>query len=301
MHQHSLLMKKITFLFILSALFFSSCEESGSSTEKMNPEETSSTDDIVVENFSKMDSRRALLAEKLIRSIPSLSESAQIYNELNESYSMDLLNPMENAQRYTTLKEKGLNLGVYLGDLSYISIFEQTQEAIFYMNSSKKIAESIGVTAVFDEATMERMESNLGNQDSIIHLISQLYWKTDNFLKQSNRQNISALIITGGWIEGMRLGADLIQNHPETTHLYASMLQQEVNLDRIIRLLETFEGDEVVEPIMAECQRLMDIYKSLPEAQYDENKTRQVTEIEKEKINQLCVEIINIRNEWIQA
>ncbi len=294
-------MKKFTILLILPALLFVSCDDSGSTSDQVETKDQTQNEEVVVENFSKMDSRRALLAEKLIRSIPSLSESAEIYEKLNESYTMNLLNPMENAQRYTTLKEKGLNLGVYLGDLSYISIFNQTQEAIFYMNSSKKIAESIGVTAVFDEATMERMESNLGNQDSIIHLISQLYWKTDNFLKQSNRQNISALIITGGWIEGMRLGADLIQNHPEETQLYASMIKQEVNLDRIIKLLETFEGDETVAPIMAECQKLMDIYKSLPEAQYDENKNLQIGDAEKDTINQLCAEVINIRNEWIQA
>lgn len=299
--MYRLIMKKITFLLVLSTALFFACKESGPPSEEIKEESSSAEDEIVIENFSKMDSKRALLAEKLIRSIPSLSESAEIYNQLNESYSMNLLNPMENAQRYTTLKEKGLNLGIYLGDLSYISIFEQTQEAIFYMNSSKKIAESIGVTAVFDEATMERMESNLGNQDSIIHLISQLYWKTDNFLKQSNRQNISALIIAGGWIEGMRLGADLIQNHPEATHLYVSMLEQQVNLDRIIRLLDTFGDNESTAPILAECQKLMDIYRSMPDAKYDDDKNRQIGQEEKEKIDQLCAEVITIRNGWIQA
>ena len=132
------------------------------------------------------------------------------------------------------------------------------------MNSAQKMAEGIGVSNVFDEKTVERMEMNLNDKDSIIELISQLYWKTDAFLKELNRENISALIICGGWIEGMHIGSRLIADGEASDVIYEKVLFQRKNLKKILTLLNTFEGDENLDMFEIRLKEIEKGYDEIP-------------------------------------
>jgi len=57
------------------------------------------------------------------------------------TYNEKLLNPLSNLSNYTTSKSMALNLGIYTTDLSFASLFDQTQTAINYMQAAKKIGQ----------------------------------------------------------------------------------------------------------------------------------------------------------------
>jgi len=242
-----------------SALFLGSCDE---------PTPQKTVKDEALENIEakldEIDSKRALLVESILRSTPTLAETSEIFAELGSDFNREYLSDFTNVSSYTTLKEQGINLGVYLADLGYITTFEQSQEVIFYMTSAQKLAEGIGVSDVFDESTVERMEMNINDKDSVLELISELYWKTDAFLKELNRENISALIICGGWIEGMHIASKMIEDGDENDVLFEKLLLQHKNLIKILTLLETFEGDENIEMFEERLKDIEKDYANLP-------------------------------------
>ncbi|MCK7536378.1 MAG: hypothetical protein MZV63_38060 [Marinilabiliales bacterium] len=68
-------------------------------------------------------------------------------------FDENLLNPFQNVNNYVTNKSMALNLGVYTCDLSFASLYEQTQLIIDYMNAAKKMADGLGILKAIEQAT----------------------------------------------------------------------------------------------------------------------------------------------------
>ena len=271
-------------------LAFVACDESG----QQNTAEVEELESIEAK-LDEVDSKRAVMVESIIRSSPTLAETGEIFAEIGSDFSREYLNDIANVDDYTTLSTQGINLGVYMADLGYITTFEQSQEVIFYMNSAQKMAEGIGVSDVFDETTVERMEMNINDTDSIIALISELYWKTDAFLKELNRENISALIICGGWVEGMHMGSMLLSEGYEDNLIFEKFAKQHNNLKKIINLLETFEGDEDIDMFEARLNEIKLVYGDI---NYEDGK--QYSDEEKAQLKTVAEKIEMLRSEIIK-
>ena len=125
------------------------------------------------------------------------------------SYSSELLNPTANVANYETKSKKALNLGVFGANLGYATIYDQTQDAISYMAVTKRLSSELGISNLFDEAMIERFEINLGDQDSLLALVSDAFKKADGFLKENKQNDLSVLILAGGWVETLHFATNL--------------------------------------------------------------------------------------------
>ena len=102
-------------------------------------------------------------AKQIFYSLPSPLESAILIKSAGASYNEKFLNPTNNVSKYTSNKSMALNLGVYITDLSYASMFDQAQTTIKYMDVSKKMADGLGITDGIDQSTIDRLEENINN------------------------------------------------------------------------------------------------------------------------------------------
>ncbi len=84
-------------------------------------------------------------AEKIFNALPSPLESAMLIKSAGARFDEALLNPVGNVNNYVTNKSMALNLGIYTCDLSFASLYEQTQLIIDYMNAAKKMADGLGI------------------------------------------------------------------------------------------------------------------------------------------------------------
>ena len=62
--------------------------------------------------------------------LPSSFDVTKLLVEAGASYILNLCNPVDNVNRYISLKSRALNLGVYGADLSYAATYNQAQETI---------------------------------------------------------------------------------------------------------------------------------------------------------------------------
>src|ERR1035437_3100981 len=111
----------------------------------------------------------------VVFSIPSPYEFAYFVKNLGITYNKEYVNPAKNATSYSSSFKKAVNLGVYGTDLGYLTINEQTPDAVSYFATIKNLSNDIGIASVFGKKTMDRIEKNMNNKDSLMYILSNSY------------------------------------------------------------------------------------------------------------------------------
>ncbi|MCC7301037.1 MAG: hypothetical protein IT233_00190 [Bacteroidia bacterium] len=202
-------------------------------------------------------------AKNVFYSIPSPIELATLVKKAGAQYDPKMLNDPENISKYNTSGKQALNLGVYGTDLSMTTIFDRTQESIFYLKSARRLADALGITGAFSDETISSMESNQGNHDSLLSIITDSYFATDEYLKENQRPGVSALIMAGGWIEGLYLGTQLAKSTKNNAEIVKRIADLKGSLDNLVMLLSIYQDDAEVAKILADLNALKNVYDGM--------------------------------------
>lgn len=191
---------------------------------------------------SLAQSERLGRTKKIFYSIPSPMETAALLKKAGAAYNGKILNDVKNVDKYTAASKQALNLGVYGADLSYASVFNHTQETMFYTSCARRLADKLGVTSAFNDSTMQLMEQHQNDREKLLDIISETYWDMDRYLKVNERENISALMIAGGWVEGLYIATQVAGSNA-SPELLQRIAEQKLSLTDLQALLDTY-GDE---------------------------------------------------------
>ena len=201
--------------------------------------------------------QRAERTKNIFHNIPSPMETAALLKKAGAEYDKDILNDVKHVDNYTSASKQALNLGIYGADLSYASVFNNTQESILYTSCAQKLAKKLDVSSAFDQGVMDRLEKNRNDRDSLLDIISQTFWQVDAYLKENQRDNISALMIAGGWVEGLYIATQVAKGH-DTPDLRQRIAEQRLPLVDLLKLVETYSPDEAAVESVAKDLRTLD-------------------------------------------
>lgn len=202
--------------------------------------------------------------QNVFYSMPSPIELAQLIKKAGATYNKDILNPADNASKYTSSLSKALNLGVYGADLAYTTIFDQTQESIKCLGAAKKLADGLGISGAFNEQTMKRMQANSGNSDSLLEIITDSYFTSNATLKENEQSNAADLALTGGWIEGLYIGTQVAKTTKNNMAMITRIAELKGSLNNLIAILETHGNDADLTKILNDLKELKVIYDEMP-------------------------------------
>jgi hypothetical protein len=242
----------------LSSLAMWSCTESTVTDDSITNAKVSEEkgDDDSQESVSKV--------KEILHSVPSPLDMAAILKKSGARYDADYLNKVRNVNEYSSARKQALNLGVYGADLSYASIFNQNQESILYLSCTKKLADKLGLSKAFNDEVIERMEMNVDNRDSLLTIISDTYYNLDSYLKENDRDHISAMIIAAGWVEGLYLGTQIATNsETENPKLIERLAEQKISLTNLIALVNSYNGSGNLDLILADLSKIEDAYSNV--------------------------------------
>ncbi|MDO9001468.1 MAG: hypothetical protein Q7W45_17005 [Bacteroidota bacterium] len=244
-------------------------------------------------------------------SVPSPIQTALLIQKSGISYDKSTLHASNKVNTFTTDFSKALNLGIYGADLGYVSLYNQTQDALGYLASVKQLADKLGISAAFDASTMERIKNNVTNKDSMMVLVGIAYRGSDAYLKNNQRTGISSLILTGGWIESMHFSVTAYTTKP-TEGVRFRIAEQKQALGSLIKILSNSQGPEVV----ALTNQLTELSKIYDGIEFKYNFVEPVTDTTKKltyinsttevivsdaQITQITEKIKEIRNKIINA
>jgi len=170
-------------------------------------------------------------------SVPSPVQTALLIKSLSIPFNETLLNEKENINNYSTTTSQAINLGIYGADLGYIKLYEQNAKSLSYLSIVEEISNKLGIAGAFDKTFIERFERNSNVEDSMLVILTDGFRKADNFLKENDQKNTSALILTGGWLESMYFATQLYKQSKDDKIL-ARIGEQKQSLETIIELLE---------------------------------------------------------------
>ena len=250
--------KPVNFILLLVFLVFSlsSCR---SDKDKKNKESANSeiSDDFNTELDDDLVDK-INTAKRIFYSLPSPLETAMLIKSAGATYDETLLNPVSNAAKYSTNLKMALNLGIYSTDLSYASLFDQTQATLNYINAAKKMADGLEILDAIDEQTISRLEENINNRDVIIDIISETLLNSSSFLEDRGLQSTSAIILVGGWIEGLYIASNLVAPDADLKHnkLVERIVDQKLSLSIVINLLENNKESVEVQSVLKDIESL---------------------------------------------
>lgn len=244
-------------------------------------------------------------------SVPSPIQTAMLIQKSGIPYDKSVLSLSNKVNTFSTDFLRALNLGIYGADLGYVSLYNQTQDALGYLGSIKQLTDKLGISAAFDGPTMERIKNNITNKDSMMVLVGIAYRGSDGYLKANKRTDISSLILAGGWIESMHFSLSAYKTKP-SDGLKFRIAEQKQALGSLIKILGNSTAPEVVE-LTAMFNDLSKIYDGI-EFKYmfvapttdslkkitTINSTSEVT-ITKEQITQINDKIREIRNKIVNT
>lgn len=186
-------------------------------------------------------------------SIPSPIQTALLIEKSGAQYEKKFLNDAKKASTYATNFQKALNLGVYGADVGYVTIYDQSQDALKYLGVINKLSDELGITGAFDEQTIKRFETNFGKRDSMLNLVSVAYRNSDAFLKNNDRLNVGALILAGGWLETVYFSTQLAVKSGNKD-IINRIGEQKYTLNNIVKMLTPYydqpEYDALVDELI---------------------------------------------------
>lgn len=178
----------------------------------------------------------------ILFSLPSPYQISLLLEKSGIAYNKDILHSTSKASDYVDNFSKAVNFGIYGSDLGYINIYRQTQDAASYFAVLKIISQEIGLYNAMDKPTIERIENNIENRDSLLVIVSNTYRKIDNYLKENDRENTGALILAGGWIESVYILTQQIEVKPND-ELMSRISGQKRPLENLIKLLVPYSNE----------------------------------------------------------
>ncbi len=203
-------------------------------------------------------------AEKIFNALPTPLESAMLIKSAGAPFDRKYLNPIENAKLYTTTRSMALNLGIYTCDLSFASLYDQTQLIIDYMNAAKKMADGLGILDAINQETISTLEQNINNKEAIMETISETFLNSNSYLADNDQTAVAAIMLVGGWIEGLYISTQLVDlKEFNGNKLVATIIDQKLSIDILINLLESNKGNPAVDEMIGQMAKLKEVFDKI--------------------------------------
>jgi hypothetical protein len=213
--------------------------------------------------------------EDVVYNIPSPTEIPYLLQATGADFNQSLLNSRTKVDQYASRNDKAaLNLGVYAADVGYLASYDKTQEAIDYLNAAKTLSENLGVIGAFDVELLQKFEANISNKDSLSRLLDNTIKKTEDFLKDDNRNKLSALVIAGSFVEGLYISTGLIKSYPKNilpddkrnlvlTPLMRVILEQKKSVAELSKMMSSVEQTDPITSMSSDLKQLETAYANL--------------------------------------
>jgi len=207
--------------------------------------------DVKKEKTSEIDSEA--LSDSLLKtdedlvfySFPSSQEMFSfIKRDAEMVYRTDLVNPPQNISRYINTTSRTLALGVYLADLSYMTLFNKTSSAYDYIDIIQQLSNDLRINLPFQDDILKRLKNNLTNQDSLIKISDQYSSKIIDYLLKNNKEQVLATVTAASYIEGLYIALNLVGEYSDNNQVIRRIVEQKYSFTNLIKYAEKHKADK---------------------------------------------------------
>ncbi len=239
------------FAIILGVLFsFSACNTSEQKNDKTSAD-TLNQFDVAQSN------------DQTFYLIPSPEDLFAFSEKGKLNYSDKVLNPTTNADKYTNTKAKELCFGVYSADMAYNASFSKYQETVKYLKVVREFSDEIGISVVFNEGLVKRIDNIIENKDSLKKVTSDSYYDVVKYLEKNQRKRTLSLIATGGWLETMYIVTSLFDKYSDQNPTAQLIADQKDVFGNLVQYLEQNKQDESIKTTLEDLEPVRAAYEQI--------------------------------------
>ena len=289
--------KFFIFVTVLSLVY--SCGGTSENAETDGFDDFSVPDSVLTEEDEPLIiSEQAM--EDIISNISSPVEMSSLIKESGVQFNYKYLNSTDNIDNYNTGFIQALNLGVLGADLGYLNMYNKTGTVLSYITSIKTLADNLKVGQFFDFSMLKRLATNSDNLDSLMYISVSSFDQMDVFLRENNRSDVSALIVTGVWLEGLFLATQVVKDASSNKEIIERIGEQKLILNDLLIILNNYKRDEKFFDLIERINKIKALFKEV-------SITYEVGEPEAVEINGVLTiiqnetSIVNITDEQIKA
>lgn len=191
--------------------------------------------------------------------MPSPVQTALFIRKLGLPYQKGLPMAAMAGEQLTSKRQRALYMGICGADLAYVTIHKDGQRAMGLLKEVRAVSGALEIGNAFDQDLMERFGRAVSNEDSLLRLSGEAFRAADQYLKGNDRTDVSALVLAGGWVEGMYLTLAGAGDAP-APELAARVGEQKRTLDNLIALLEATDTEHSATALIAGLKEVAAAY-----------------------------------------
>jgi hypothetical protein len=198
--------------------------------------------------------------KNLLYQFPVPFEVTNMLEKAKAGFIFDMTNPISNVGNYGTEKSRSLNLGIYSADLCYAATYNKNDETAKLLGCTNKLADQLGISGAYDQNFLDKVKKAGNNKDTLAALIGRIFSSTNDFLSKNNRNQVSIMVITGGFVEALYLAAALNIVAKDNKQISTIILKQKDNFDKLLIILDAYNEDEIIRSIGEEVIKLKPVF-----------------------------------------
>ena len=176
----------------------------------------------------------------------SPDEISNIFKNADITYFPEFLVPAHNASKFSGSSKIALNLGIYGADFSITKLFNDTEDALSYMEAISLLSKKLGIPEDLFFSSYSEIEKHAENIDSLSLIVNQSFEKITDYLIENDRENSISLILLGGWTESLYLAMKFMDNDKPNKKIVEKIVQQKYSLNFLMSILKNSYQDPAV-------------------------------------------------------
>jgi hypothetical protein len=243
----------ILMLSFVSIIMMASCksDRTGQSTREALKEESSQT----MERIEKI--------YKVYNLCPSPAEMLSFINVNDIRYNGGLLNPAARRDNYLNLKSQTLNLGIYITDLAYTSLFGRYEETIDYLEAVRDITGELKISGAINKELIGRAKENVQSTDSLFSISSEAFMNLLLFCEKNNRAATVFMISAGAFVESLYLAFNIVDKYDTSNYIIQYVTEQKYAIDNLIASAKNLPEDPNLSEVIQQLKPVLDIYNRI--------------------------------------
>jgi len=250
-------------------------------------------------NNEKSNIKNREVVEQIVNSFPSPVEVAAIMKDMEVPFSKRYLADPSIIDNYDINNKKAFGLGILSADLGYLNVYERTTLIIEYLTAIKRLADDLRVGHFFDFQSFKRLATNNDNLDSLVFLSVNSFSNMNQHLQDNARGNLSLLMVTGVWLEGLYLMTQVYKEHPNEK-LKELIGDQKIIFTILYQGLKLYSDDEYFKKILEEFKKINKIYSQITITYEKVEPTYKTTQSNIPVYEQQERSVINVREQQLK-
>ncbi|MBI4947709.1 MAG: hypothetical protein HY840_15060 [Bacteroidetes bacterium] len=194
----------------------------------------------------------------LIRiNVPYPGELIKKLSAAKIAYNKNFLLPSGKASSYASNYQKAIGLGALGADIELAASYNQVQDAVEYLTQMSKLAGDLGINSAFDPEFSKKLLANISKPDTFQLMLDKAYDKAERNLRSNQRVATVALIVAGGWVEGLYTSVEELNTNPNDINsksLYNDISVHCYAFNYVFQLLEAYKSNPDCAKLLQELE-----------------------------------------------